>query len=216
MFTGIIEELGKIENVRTTGGGLRLRVLAPGSAGELRVNDSVSINGVCQTVMAKNQDSFEVEAVEETLKKTTLSSLRAGYRINLELPLKLNDRLGGHLVLGHVDTVGRITRIEAKESSWLFETQIPREFLKYVVPVGSIAIDGVSLTIAGIQDDSVHVSIIPQTMENTIFKFYKINDPVNIEFDIIGKYIDRLRPESGATLEEKVFLSEDHLRELGY
>ena len=109
MFTGIIEELGKIENVRTTGGGLRLRVLAPGSAGELRVNDSVSINGVCQTVMAKNQDSFEVEAVEETLKKTTLGSLRAGYRINLELPLKPNDRLGGHLVLGHVDTVGHIT-----------------------------------------------------------------------------------------------------------
>jgi riboflavin synthase len=216
MFTGIIEELGKVERIQHIGGGIHLTIQAPQSADELQVNDSVAINGVCQTVVRKNNSSFEVEAVEETLKKTTFESLKVGAPVNLELPMKLNERLGGHLVLGHVDTVGQIIQIDRRESSWIFKIQFPLSFEKYVVTVGSIAIDGVSLTIAEASDSAVKVSIIPHTMENTLFKFYKLNDKVNLEFDVIGKYVERMMPGSHANQSEKTLLSVKHLSELGF
>src|SRR5258706_12262644 len=120
MFTGLIEEIGIIESIQQLGGGVRIRVKAPQAAGELHVNDSVAVNGVCQTVIAKSNESFEMEAVEETLKKTAFGLLMPGVRVNLELPMKLNERIGGHLVLGHVDAVGHITAIESRASSWMF------------------------------------------------------------------------------------------------
>ncbi len=213
MFTGIIEEIGKIVGLSKKGGGIRLHVSSPKSIKELEVNDSVAVNGACQTVISKKGDSFEVEAVEETLKKTTFSSLKIGERVNLELPMKLNERLGGHLVLGHIDCVGKIMKIDKRESSWMFSIQFPKQYLRYTTPVGSIAIDGVSLTIAGLRENNIQLSIIPHTMENTIFKFRKVNDIVNIEFDVIGKYIERIMDSN---LNQKVRLSEHKLREAGY
>ena len=214
MFTGIIEEIGKVESIQSFSKGLQLTISAQRSAAELHINDSISINGVCQTAIRRHESSFEVEAVEETLKKTTLNSLLINDSVNLELPMMLNERLGGHLVLGHVDTVGHIMNIEPRESSWMFTLGIPEKFLQYIVSVGSIAIDGVSLTVAEMHQNNIRVSIIPHTMENTIFKYYKINDRVNLEFDIIGKYIEQLLKRN--EIKGKSVFSEQYLRESGY
>jgi len=148
MFTGIIQEIGTVSGLAKVGGGIHVSVRAPESARELKVNDSVSVNGVCQTVIQKRGSVFTVEAVEETLSKTTLGSLAVLSKVNLEMPVRLNDRLGGHLVQGHVDCVGTIGSVEKKASSWLITVHFPEEFNRYVIPVGSIAIDGISLTIA--------------------------------------------------------------------
>jgi riboflavin synthase len=215
MFTGIIEEIGLVEQIVSLGDGRRIHICAPRSSQELQINDSVAINGVCLTVVKKQSEVIETVAVEETLKKTTLGGLSVGGSVNLELPMRLNERLGGHLVLGHVDSIGTVSNIERRETSWMFTVQIPHQYSRYVVQVGSIAIDGVSLTVAEIEGDLVRVSIIPHTMENTIFQHYAIHDTVNLEFDIVGKYIERL------TIGEKIivgkpFPTEQELRELGY
>lgn len=214
MFTGIITEVGVIDNIKNSGGGAVLKIRASQSVKELKINDSVSINGACQTVVRKSNDSFEVVAVEETLKKTTLGSLRKGEKTNLELAMRLNDRLGGHLVLGHVDCVGKITKIKKLSSSWLVSVKVPASFRKYIISVGSIAIDGVSLTVADQQKDSVVVSIIPHTFENTIFKNKSVNDSVNLEFDLIGKYVERLLGHK--YISDAHSFTENKLRDLGY
>lgn len=215
MFTGIIQEMGRISAITQVGGGIQMNVFAPQCAPELSVDDSVAINGVCQTVIAQNGSEFIVEAVEETLKKTTLGQLAAHSSVNLELAMKLNDRLGGHLVLGHVDGVGIVTSAKNKESSWLFTIEIPKQFQQYVIPVGSIAIDGVSLTVARLEGTLITVSIIPHTYENTTFRFLSSGSSVNLEFDVVGKYIERLltvnRGEKGVST-----LSAEKLREWGY
>ncbi len=215
MFTGIIQEVGTIQSVQRQGGGIRFRVAAPKYAPELKVNDSVSINGACHTAVWKSNEAFDVESVEETLKKTTLGSLQTGSRVNLELPMRLNERLGGHLVLGHVDTVGRISEIEQRGNSTMYSIEIPHEFSKYIIPVGSLAIDGVSLTIAEIQENVVRVSIIPHTLENTIFPSYNVGTKLNLEFDLIGKYIERMMGESSNVV-RKSSLTETYLREEGF
>ncbi len=215
MFTGIISEIGNVETIQHIGKGVLLRIRAPESTKELKVDDSVSVNGVCQTVIAKSKSSFDVVAVEETLKKTTLGNLKSSERVNLELAMRLSDRLGGHLVLGHVDCVGTIKSIEKRTNSWLFTVMIPKEFLKFVISVGSVAIDGVSLTIANIGKNSFDISIISHTMEKTVFKNKKINDRVNIEFDVLGKYIESILLK---TIEEnrKEKFSYKKLKSLGF
>ncbi|MDI6766686.1 MAG: riboflavin synthase [Bacteroidota bacterium] len=216
MFTGIIEEIGTIASLKKIGDGIRIEVAAPKSLKELKINDSVAINGVCQTVVLKTKDSFVVEAVEETLKKTTLGSLNQKTKVNIELPTRLNARLGGHLVLGHVDTVGEIVKVNKKKNSWLCQIRFPKEFRKYTVPIGSIAIDGVSLTIVELIDNNIIVSIIPHTMANTIFPSYKVGTKVNLEFDIIGKYIERFVSEPTSNYYQKPPLSEKDLRDGGF
>lgn len=214
MFAGIIEEIGSIESVQFDRGNLRLRILAPKSTAELQIGDSVCIDGVCHTVVAIASSSFEVQSVEETLKKTTLGALKEGSRVNLELPLRLNERIGGHIVLGHVDTVGTINNIEPREGSRMFSISFSRQFDKYVVPIGSIAVDGVSLTVAQVTEGEVRVSIIPHTLENTVFKFREVGDNVNIEFDILGKYAERLIEKGMPLNKVENVLSEMHLKEL--
>ncbi len=192
MFTGIITEIGTVAEVKAKGKGMRLVVSAPESARDLHVNDSVSVSGVCQTVIGVSGGRFEVEAVEETLKKTTLGSLKQGSSVNLELPVRLNDRLGGHLVQGHVDCVGRVTSLVKQTNSWLITIAFPAEFSRSIVPVGSIAVDGISLTVASLGKTEFTVSIIPHTLEKTTIASLHEGSEVNLEFDIIGKYIERL------------------------
>ncbi|MBX2992195.1 MAG: riboflavin synthase [Bacteroidetes bacterium] len=216
MFTGIIQEVGRVENIQPHGGGIRLSVIGPKSASELSIDDSVSINGVCQTVIGRKGDAFTVEAVEETLLKTTLGHLSLNSLVNLELAMKLDDRLGGHLVLGHVDGVGTVTSVEKKETSSLFTVEIPAQFLRYVIPSGSIAVDGVSLTIARLSGNLVTVSIIPHTFDNTTFRALTSGMSVNLEFDLIGKYIERFM-----VVRKQVDVGSDpitpsNLREWGY
>ena len=215
MFTGIIEEIGTVTDVTSLGGGIRLCIYAPDSSGELKVNDSIAVNGVCLTVVSKSTDEFCVEAVEETLRKTTLGTFGVGDQLNLELPLKYHERLHGHLVLGHVDTVGAITNVEVCETSTMFGVELPQEFQKYLIHVGSIAIDGVSLTVARLHENRIIVAIIPHTMEKTICKLYGVGRKVNVEFDVIGKYIEQLM-QKHLTAPEKMILSEQALKDLGY
>ncbi|MDI6779194.1 MAG: riboflavin synthase [Bacteroidota bacterium] len=215
MFTGIITEIGRVESIQRKGKGVVLQINAPASSKELKIDDSVSINGACQTVVAKSKNSFEVVAVEETLKKTTLGNLKSGEQVNLELAMRLSDRLGGHLVLGHIDCVGKIKTIEQRTVSLLLTVVLPKEFMKYVIPVGSVAIDGVSLTVADVGENSLNVSIIPHTMENTIFRNKKINDIVNIEFDVLGKYVETILTKTQKE-DGKEKLTVKKLRSLGY
>jgi riboflavin synthase len=192
MFTGIVQEVGNVIRTAKAGDGIQFSIEAPLSAAGLHVDDSVAVNGACLTVIEKMQSTFKTEAVAETLKKTTLGELQPSSQVNLELAMRLGDRVGGHLVLGHVDCIGTVRSIEERAGSWLFTFTIPEEFSQYVVPVGSIAIDGVSLTVAAIQGLDLVVSIIPHTMEKTTFARLAAGSKVNLEFDIIGKYIERL------------------------
>jgi len=192
MFTGIIEELGRIKTIKYVGAGRELVISAYKILEDVRIDDSISINGVCLTVISRKEEEFSVEAVEETLSKTTISKLRIGSEVNLERALRPLDRMGGHIVQGHIDCIGRLISIEKQTVGRLVWFSYPEHFGKYVVGQGSICINGVSLTIAKEELGKIMVSIIPHTWENTIFKNIRIGDEVNIEFDIIGKYIEKL------------------------
>lgn len=192
MFTGLIEEIGVIKSIRSIGGGKKITVEANKILDDLKIDDSVALNGACQTVVAINGNQFDVEAVEETLIKTTLSGFISGKKINLERAAKLGDRLGGHLVQGHVDTVGTVASIEKLSTGVLIWISFDRQFDKYMVNTGSICIDGVSLTSARVESSRFMVSIIPHTFKMTTLSMLSPGDKVNLEFDIIGKYIDKM------------------------
>jgi riboflavin synthase len=192
MFTGLIEEIGIVRGVRPQGSGARLTIEARLVMGDVRIDDSVSINGACQTVVSRTEWTFDVEAVEETIAKTTLGRFQTGKRVNLERALQLGSRLGGHIVQGHVDTRGTVTRIEQKQGSWLLTVAFPHEYERYVIPVGSICIDGVSLTTARVQGNHLTVSVIPHTWAHTTLGELASGAAVNLEFDVIGKYIEKM------------------------
>ncbi len=192
MFTGLIEEVGEINNITSIGGGYKISIKANHIIDDLAVDDSVSINGACQTVVQVKGNIFEVEAVEETLRKTTLGNFRSGKKVNLERALTLNKRLGGHLVLGHVDCVGTVQSIQPERTGVLIKIKYPPEFSRYVINSGSICLDGVSLTTARNGNDWFLVSIIPHTWNKTTLYSLKIGEKVNLEFDVLGKYIEKL------------------------
>lgn len=189
MFTGLIETVGIVAAIED-GGGVRRLTIDGGSAGEeLGIDDSIAVDGCCQTVVESDESRFTMVAVEETLSKTTLGDYGVGTRVNLERALRVGDRLGGHFVMGHVDCVGTIVESDAREGSWIYWIEYPDEFAQLVIPVGSIAVNGVSLTAARVQGNRCMVSIIPHTYNVTTFGTLKAGDRVNLEFDMIGKYI---------------------------
>jgi riboflavin synthase len=214
MFTGIIQEVGGVVSAVSEGGGVRLSIKAPMVSAELNVNDSIAVNGVCQTVVARQGSRFDVQSVEETLRKTTLGELKSGSRVNLELPLRLSDRLGGHLVQGHVDSVGRVISVEKEVSSWLITVEFLKEHEKYIIPVGSIALDGISLTVARTEGNRFTVAIIPHTLERTTISDARPGTKVNLEFDLVGKYIERL--VKGGVQPDVSSITEEKLRGWGY
>jgi len=193
MFTGIIEELGRIVDVDDLGGGRRLTIEAA-CAPDLHVDQSVSINGACQTVVAVDADAstFAVDTIEETLRKTTFDALTPGTPVNLERALQAGDRLDGHFVQGHVDATGTVVGVEQEDTDWLYTVQFDPQYASYLIPVGSIAVDGISLTVARLGDDTLTVAIIPHTYENTnVSDAWTEGAAVNLEFDLIGKYVAR-------------------------
>jgi riboflavin synthase len=197
MFTGIVEDLGKVEEIKKKAKDV-VFVISTNKINpdELEHGESISINGTCLTVVSLGKGAFEVKASHETLKRTNLSKVRVGSRVNLERAVKVGDRLGGHIVNGHVDGIGKITSIEQKgESKEIWVTLIP-ELSRYVVEKGSIAIDGVSLTVNRVDGDKFSVNIIPYTQDATIFGDMRTGDLVNIECDIIGKYVERFVTEN--------------------
>ncbi len=192
MFTGLIEEVGVLRSVRTCNGGRELTIGASRVLDDLVVGDSIAVQGVCLTVTERGEDWFRVRAVEETLRKTTLGSFGEKTYVNLERAVLPTRRLGGHIVQGHVETVGRIAAMEPLQSSWELWVECPEEYMRYVVPLGSIALDGISLTVARIRPGQFMVAIIPHTWEQTTLHFRSIGDSVNLEFDILAKYVERL------------------------
>jgi len=212
MFTGIIEEIGKIEGNSKHGHNLKLKVKAPRIRTDLKVGESININGACQTVIATNGDSFTVEAVEETLRKTNLNELHRGDTVNLERALRFSDRLGGHLVTGHIDCVGKIKSIVKREGSFLYEFQLSEKHLAYLIEKGSVAVDGISLTVVEVKENFFTISIIPFTLENTSLSTKKVGDSVNIEADLIGKYVERIL----ATKRGKFEITEEWLKDKGW
>ncbi len=192
MFTGIIEEIGKVKAIRVRGDGMRIEIGAKKVLTGLGVDNSISVNGTCLTVVSRRRGSFSFDVVKETLRKTSLGGLRNGSKVNLERAVTLHQRLGGHLVQGHIDVPGTILKRTNLKTSWMYTISFPKRFRKYLIPVGSIAVDGVSLTVARLFANRFEVAIIPFTFENTIFHEYSAGSKVNLEFDIVGKYIESL------------------------
>jgi len=192
MFTGLVEEKGKLVNKIKTGDGYQLVISAFKVMEDLRVGNSISVNGCCLTVVRIEGKSFSVDTIEETLKKTNLGALKIGDEINLERPLKADARLGGHFVLGHVDTTGTVAEVKELSNSHFMKIIFPENFKKFLIYVGSVSIDGVSMTVAQLEDSSFSVGIIPFTWQETIFSSKKVGDSVNLEFDVLGKYVDRI------------------------
>lgn len=192
MFTGIIEAFGTVEKMEQEQGNLHLS-LASDLASELKIDQSLAHNGVCLTVVAKTPTSYTVTAIQETLNKTNLGALQVGAKVNLERAMQMNARLDGHLVQGHVDVVGVCTEASETEGSWLFSFEYPETVDYVTIEKGSITVNGVSLTVVNSGKNTFSVAIIPYTYEHTNFHQLQKGSPVNLEFDLIGKYIAKLQ-----------------------
>ena len=188
MFTGIIETIATIEAIRPLSGGLEFD-LSASYLNEITVDDSIAHSGVCLTVVKKTEKTYTVQAVEETLRKTTLGVLKISSKLNVERCLTPHSRLDGHIVQGHVDATGTITKIENEGANWLITIQFSDEFTDLIVGRGSITVDGISLTVAQDNANSFTIAIIPFTWEHTTLHERKLGDKVNLEFDILGKYV---------------------------
>jgi riboflavin synthase len=195
MFTGLVEELGTIEHAEPEADGRKLVVTAPLVGQGLAVGDSVSVNGCCQTVVEADGGAFAVIAVPETLRCTNLGALVEGDSVNLERPVRMMDRLGGHLVQGHVDGVGRVRAVREEAPGYWMSIEAPAEVLRFIALKGSIAVDGVSLTVAGVDAAGFEVAIIPHTWQATILKHYRPGSEVNLEVDLLARYLERLVKE---------------------
>lgn len=192
MFTGIIETLGKVINIEKEGTNIHFTVQSD-FTNELKIDQSVAHNGVCLTVVAINNNEYIVTAIHETLEKTSLKHLTIGSIVNLERGMKLGDRLDGHIVQGHVDQIGKCIAIKEDNGSWIFTFQYDSSLGNITIEKGSVTVNGTSLTVVNSKDNEFSVAIIPYTFENTIFKGMKIDDIINLEFDVIGKYVARLQ-----------------------
>lgn len=192
MFTGIVTEVGKVSARQALSAGVRLTLEAPATAPRLSLGSSVAVNGVCQTVVSLASTTFQVEAVGATLERTTLGRLTEGRAVNLEPSLRIGDELGGHLVMGHVDGLGTIASIVPRADAIYLKVKLDADLARFAAPRGSLAVDGVSLTVAAVDLDTVTFSLIPHTVAHTIARSYGVGDSVNLEVDLLARYLDRL------------------------
>lgn len=192
MFTGLVQEVGEVVGREPLGQGLALTVRAPVMVADLADGESVAVDGVCQTVTGSEERTFSFESVRETLSKTTLGELEPGRRVNLERALSVGDRMGGHFVQGHVDGTGRVLRVERADESVYLDVELPPGAARCTVDGGSVALDGVSLTVQRLRESVAEVAIVPYTWAHTALDRLEEGDRVNIEADLIGKYVERL------------------------
>jgi riboflavin synthase len=192
MFTGLVEHVGTIESFERSDAGARIRINAGPLADGLAKSGSIAVNGCCLTAIDISEGNFAADLSGETLRRTSLGELQPGTRVNLERPLTAMKELGGHFVQGHVDGVGRVARLDAEGANWWFGVRVPEELARYVAMKGSIALDGISLTVAGWHSGIVETAIIPFTYEHTNLSSLKVGDAVNIECDILAKYVERM------------------------
>jgi riboflavin synthase len=191
VFTGLIQDVGRVEAVDSSTDGARIRI-ATTLADEIAPGDSVAVDGVCLTATASGSGGFDTEAMNQTLAVTALARVEAGDRVNLELAMKPSDRLGGHIVQGHVDEVGKVASVGEDGFARRLCVELGSELMRYVIAKGSIALSGVSLTVAGLGDDWVEVSLVPETLERTNLGSASAGDKLNVECDIVAKYVERL------------------------
>jgi riboflavin synthase len=203
MFTGLIQEVGTIVSVVQNTEGKEFIIKAPSLIKEIQIDDSVSTNGCCLTATQIKGDTFKVQAVHMTLQKTSVGMLKSGDKVNLELSLRPNDRLGGHFVQGHVNAMGQIKQIKTTGENWEIEVSIPPGLRKYMISEGSICLDGISLTIAKLTANSLTVAIIPHTLEKTTLGTKKVGDHLNLEVDMIAKYIENFLRFDGNSKKEE-------------
>jgi len=193
MFTGIVEELGRVAAIQVLpDNAIRITIEGPTVLSDANLGDSICVNGVCLTVAEQSGDQFTADVMSETINRTTIGDLLAGSQVNLERPVTLATRLGGHLVQGHVDAVGTVSAREHSENWDVVTITPPKELLKYVVEKGSITIDGTSLTVSAVSDSTFSVSLIPATLEKTTLGIRQIGDRVNLEVDVLAKYVEKL------------------------
>ncbi|WP_411376593.1 riboflavin synthase [Desulfurobacterium thermolithotrophum] len=192
MFTGLVEEVGKVLSLKKSSQSAVLKISCKKITEGTKIGDSISVNGVCLTVISFDQNSITFDVSAETLRRSNIGILKTNDFVNLERALRLSDRLGGHILQGHVDTTTKVVGIKREGTGFLFSFKLPPSYRHLVVEKGSIGIDGISLTIATLLTDTFSVAVIPHTYENTTLKFKKPGDVVNLEFDIIGKYVERM------------------------
>lgn len=218
MFTGIIEEIGTVKEFKQGEGNALITVeckkVLGSSSDKTRLGDSISINGVCQTVIDLKENSFSAQVSGETLKVTTFSTLKTGDLVNLERALTLSTRLGGHIVTGHIDNKAKVQRIQKQAQFYSMSFNVDKELTKYIVKKGSICINGISLTVASVENEEVEIAIIPHTFENTNLKNLKIGDFVNVEVDILAKYVEKNLLTSNNEI--KTNISKSFLEENGF
>jgi riboflavin synthase len=221
MFTGIIENSGTIEALSIHQDGGRVTVRAPNVAPSLALSNSIAVNGCCLTVVTLDKERFSADLSGETVRKTSFGSgpqgLKVGDRVNLEQPLTAGKEFGGHFVLGHVDSVGHVSNLQREGENWWYGVRVPKDFVRYIVPKGSITIDGISLTVARWNNGIAEVAVIPYTYEHTNIRDRQSGDAVNLEGDILGKYIQRhLEARNAAVESDSAALTLARLREEGF
>ncbi len=192
MFTGLVEHVGTIESLERRVDGARIRVNAGPLAASLAKSASIAVNGCCLTAIEISKKSFSADLSGETLRRTSLGEMKPGTRVNLERPLTAEKELGGHFVQGHVDGVGRVTRLESEGANWWLGVKVPADLTRYVAMKGSIALDGISLTVAAWHDGVIEAAIIPYTYDHTNLSSLSVGDAVNVECDVLAKYVERL------------------------
>jgi riboflavin synthase len=218
MFTGIIEHLGTIESLSLDGNDGRVTIHAPTLFKSLRVSNSIAVNGCCLTIVSINKARFSADLSGETVGKTSFGTssgaLQKGAHVNLEQPLTAGKEFGGHFVLGHVDGTGRVAHLRPEGENWWYGVQVPEEIARYLVPKGSVTIDGISLTVANWRNGIAEVAVIPYTYEHTNIRDHKPGDAVNLEGDILGKYVERYLEVRGSATTTKISIAE--LTEQGF
>ncbi|WP_035292849.1 MULTISPECIES: riboflavin synthase [Clostridiaceae] len=215
MFTGIIEEIGQVENIKKGEKSASIRIKSKRILGDVKIGDSISTNGVCLTVTEFNKESFSVDVMPETIRRTNLKYLNNGTKVNLERALKVGDRFGGHMVSGHIDGTGVIKEFVSEDNALWISIGASKEILKYVITKGSVALDGISLTVAYVDEDIFKVSIIPHTKEQTTLSNKKVGEKINIECDLVGKYMEKFM-NFNKVVDKKRDISLDFLKENGF
>ncbi|GAA0179806.1 riboflavin synthase [Clostridium sediminicola] len=216
MFTGLIEEIGKIKKIDKSGNSAKITILANKILKEVKLGDSISTNGVCLTVTKFTENEFTVDVMPETMNRSNLGNLKTGSKVNLERAMQVGDRFGGHIVSGHIDGVGYIINLKNEDNATWVSIEVNDDILKYIVEKGSVAIDGISLTVAYVDEKIFKISLIPLTKEETTLLSKGIGERVNIECDIVGKYVERLIGFNKKEDKTENKISMDFLRENGF
>lgn len=216
MFTGIIEEIGSIERMKKSSSSMEITITANRILEDVHIGDSISVNGVCLTVTSFSSKQFQVDVMPETFEGTTLRSLSHGSKVNLERAMAANGRFGGHFVNGHVDGVGTIVRVEKVENAWYMDISIPENQSHLFILKGSVAIDGTSLTVFGVENNTITISLIPQTRGDTVLGEKKVGDRVNIECDVMAKYFHRFYEAKEQSKSTSNSISYDFLTRNGF